>query len=120
MPAPMNASDVSVFILTKNEEEKIEAALRSVLWAQEIVVIDSFSDDRTVEIARSYGAEVVQIPFSGFGLLRQAGIEHTRYPWIFSLDSDERCSDAVRNEILRITRNPRPAAACRNSSAAAA
>jgi glycosyltransferase involved in cell wall biosynthesis len=72
---------VSVFILSRNEEAKIGPALESVAWAREIVVIDSFSTDRTVEIAASRGARVVQVKFEGFGALRRAGIEHTREPW---------------------------------------
>jgi len=97
---------VSVFILSRNEEQKIGAALESVSWAPEIVVIDSFSTDRTVEIAVAHGARVVQIEFRRFGELRQAGIEHTTQPWIFSLDSDERCTPEARDEILRIVADP--------------
>jgi len=93
---------VSVFILSKNEEHKIGAAMESVSWAAEVVVIDSFSTDRTVEIATGHGARVVQIEFRRFGELRQAGIENTAQPWIFSLDSDERCTPEARDEILRI------------------
>jgi glycosyltransferase involved in cell wall biosynthesis len=100
---------VSVFILSRNEEGKIGPALESVAWASEIVVIDSFSTDRTVEIAASRGARVVQIEFEGFGALRQAGIEHTREPWIFSLDADERCTPEARDEILRIVADPQSA-----------
>jgi glycosyltransferase involved in cell wall biosynthesis len=97
---------VSVFILSRNEEQKIGPALESVSWAAEIVVIDSFSADRTVEIATGHGARVVQIEFRRFGELRQAGIEHTTQPWIFSLDSDERCTPEARDEILRIVADP--------------
>jgi glycosyltransferase involved in cell wall biosynthesis len=97
---------VSVFILARNEELKIAAALESVAWAGEIVVIDSFSTDRTVEIAKDYAAKVVQLPFRRFGELRQAGITHTTKPWIFSLDSDERCTPEARDEILRIVGDP--------------
>src|ERR1035441_175903 len=97
---------VSVFILSRNEEQKIGPALESVSWAAEIVVIDSFSSDRTVEIATGHGARVVQIEFRRFGELRQAGIEHTTQPWIFSLDSDERCTPGARDEILRIVADP--------------
>ncbi|HZZ20557.1 MAG TPA: glycosyltransferase family 2 protein [Opitutaceae bacterium] len=100
-PAP-----VSVFILAKNEELKIGPALESVAWAAEIVVIDSFSTDRTVEIARQHGARVVQLEFSKFGELRRAGVENTTQPWIFSLDSDERCTSEARDEILRIVADP--------------
>jgi glycosyltransferase involved in cell wall biosynthesis len=93
---------VSVFILSRNEEQKIGPALESVSWAAEIVVIDSHSTDRTNEIASSHGAAVVQVDFTRFGELRQAGILHTTQPWIFSLDSDERCTPEARDEILRI------------------
>ena len=97
---------VSVFILSRNEELKIGAALESVSWASEVVVIDSFSTDRTVEIASGHGARVVQVDFRKFGELRQAGIAHTTQPWIFSLDSDERCTPEARDEILRIVADP--------------
>ena len=97
---------VSVFILSRNEEQKIAPALESVSWAAEVVVIDSFSTDRTVEIATGHGARVVQVEFKRFGELRQAGIEHTTEPWIFSLDCDERCTPEARDEILRIVADP--------------
>ena len=61
---------ISAYILTFNEAEKIEAAVSSVLWADEVVVVDSFSVDRTALIARSLGARVVDVPFRGFGDLR--------------------------------------------------
>ena len=93
---------ISVYILTYNEAEKIAAAVSSVLWADEVVVIDSFSTDRTPEIATSLGARVVQVPFNGFGELRNRAIETCKYDWIFSLDSDERCTEKVRDEILGI------------------
>jgi len=97
---------VSVFILAKDEEQKIGPALDSVAWAAEIVVIDSFSTDRTVEMAKATGARVVQLEFSKFGELRQAGIAQTTQPWIFSLDSDERCTPGARDEIARIVADP--------------
>jgi glycosyltransferase involved in cell wall biosynthesis len=93
---------VSVFILSRNEEQKIGPALESVSWAAEVVLIDSFSTDGTLEIAAKHGAIVVQIEFKKFGELRQAGIAQTTQPWIFSLDSDERCTPEARDEILRI------------------
>lgn len=97
---------VSVFILSRNEEQKIGPALESVAWAAEVVVIDSFSTDGTLEIASKHGAIVVQIEFKKFGELRQAGIAHTTQPWILSLDSDERCTPEARDEILRIVADP--------------
>jgi glycosyltransferase involved in cell wall biosynthesis len=97
---------VSVFILSRNEEKKIGPALESVSWAAEVVVIDSASTDRTAEIVAARGARLVRLEFRKFGELRQAGIEHTTQPWIFSLDSDERCTPEARDEILRIVSDP--------------
>jgi glycosyltransferase involved in cell wall biosynthesis len=93
---------LSAYILTYNEAEKIEAAVSSVLWADEVVVIDSYSVDRTAEIATSLGARVVAVPFNGFGELRNRAIDACKYDWIFSLDADERCTEAVRDEILAL------------------
>jgi len=97
---------VSVFILSRNEEQKIGAALESVSWAAEIVVIDSHSTDSTPDIAARHRARVVTIEFRRFGELRQAGIENTTQPWILSLDADERCTPEARDEILRIVADP--------------
>jgi len=93
---------VSAYILAYNEAEKIADAVSSVLWADEILVADSGSTDRTAEIAQGLGARVVQIPFHGFGDLRNRAIAECSHDWIFSLDSDERCTPEVRDEILSI------------------
>lgn len=97
---------ISAYIIGYNEERNIADAIKSVLWADEVVVVDSFSSDRTVEIALSLGARVVQIPFEGFGKLRSSAIASTLYEWVFSLDADERCTDAARDEIRRIVASP--------------
>ncbi|MFL6798311.1 MAG: glycosyltransferase family 2 protein [Xanthobacteraceae bacterium] len=97
---------VSAYILAYNEAEKIAAAVASVLWADEVVVADSGSTDGTAAIAQSLGARVVQIPFTGFGDLRNRAVAQCRSEWIFSLDADERCTDAVRDEILAILASP--------------
>jgi glycosyltransferase involved in cell wall biosynthesis len=94
---------VSAYIIAYNEAEKIGAAINSVLWASEIVVVDSFSKDGTAGIAESLGARVVQVPFKGFGDLRNQAMDACTYSWIFSLDADERCTPEVRDEILEIT-----------------
>ena len=93
---------ISAYILTYNEAEKIEAAVSSVLWADEVMVVDSHSTDRTTEIAQSLGARIAQVSFTGFGELRNRAIEACSNEWIFSLDSDERCTAEVRDEILSI------------------
>src|SRR5215471_18351598 len=93
---------ISAYILAYNEAEKIADAVSSVSWADEIVVADSGSTDRTAEIAQRLGARVVQIPFRGFGDLRNRAVAECRHEWVFSLDSDERCTPAVRDEILAL------------------
>jgi glycosyltransferase involved in cell wall biosynthesis len=91
---------ISAYILAFNEAEKVKAAVESVLWADEVVLVDSGSTDGTPEIASGLGARVVQVQFNGFGELRNRAVEACRYDWIFSLDADERCTRPVRDEIL--------------------
>jgi glycosyltransferase involved in cell wall biosynthesis len=93
---------ITVYIIAYNEAEKIEAAVSSVLWADEVLVVDSSSTDGTREIAAALGARIVDVPFHGFGDLRNRALEHCTHDWIFSLDSDERCTPEVRDEILAL------------------
>lgn len=95
-------SNISAYILAYNEASKIEDAVKSVLWADEVVVADSYSQDGTADIAASLGARVVQIPFTGFGELRNKAIAACSHEWILSLDADERCTPEVKEEIQRI------------------
>lgn len=97
---------ISAYIIAFNEEKNIANAIRSVLWADEVLIADSGSTDRTVEIAESLGARVVQIDFEGFGPLRNKAIAACSHEWIFSLDSDERCTEEAREEIQRIIQSP--------------
>jgi glycosyltransferase involved in cell wall biosynthesis len=96
---------ISVYIIAFNEVDKIRDCINSVLWADEIVVIDSYSTDGTTEIAEELGAIVIHIPFNGYGELRNNAISHCTGEWIFSLDSDERCTEQVRNEICELIEN---------------
>lgn len=98
--------EISVYILTYNEEKKIGDAIKSVLWADEIVVADSNSTDSTVNIARDLGASVVSVPFEGFGKLRNSAISACSHEWIFSLDADERCTPSAANEIREKINSP--------------
>ena len=100
---------LSVYIIAYNEAEKIADAIDSVRWADEVIVADSHSTDDTARIAESMGARVVQIEFTGFGALRNEAIRACSHDWIFSLDSDERCTVAVRDEIRAILAEAEPA-----------
>lgn len=93
---------VSVYIIAFNEAEKVKATLESVQWADELVLVDSFSTDNTAQIAESMGARVVQVKFTGFGDLRNAAIAACSHEWIFSLDADERCTPEAAEEIREI------------------
>jgi glycosyltransferase involved in cell wall biosynthesis len=93
---------LSAYIIAFNEAERIADAVNSVLWADEIVVADSASTDGTDRIAKELGARVVQIPFEGFGHLRNQAIEACTHEWILSIDTDEQCTPEVRDEILAI------------------
>jgi len=90
---------ISAYVIAYNEADKIEAALRSIAWADEILVVDSFSTDDTVKIAQRYTKDILQVPFEGFGKLRNDAIERLTGDWIFSLDADERCTPAAAEEI---------------------
>ena len=95
-------SKLSVCIIALNEEDKIGPALKSVEWADEIIVADSYSTDRTAIIAQEHGARVIQIRFTGFGDLRNRAMEACSHDWILSLDADERCTPDARREIEQI------------------
>src|SRR3990167_9024572 len=97
---------ISAYIIAFNEQEKICDAVNSVLWADEVIVVDSHSEDDTASIAQACGARVVQVDFKGFGDLRNQAIQACQHEWIFSLDSDERCTTAVRDEVLSIIQSP--------------
>lgn len=95
---------ISVVILTHNEEVNLPGCLESVAWCDDVVVFDSFSTDRTVEIARAAGARVVQHPFENYGAQREAAratVDY-RHPWLLFLDADERVDAPLRQELLAL------------------
>ena len=99
-------SKISVYIIAFNEAEKVAATIESAKWADEVVLVDSWSTDGTPEIANRMGAKVVQVEFKGFGDLRNQAIAACTHPWIFSLDADERCTPSVEQEIRDVINNP--------------
>jgi glycosyltransferase involved in cell wall biosynthesis len=90
---------ISATIITFNEAENIRAACESVSWANEILVVDAESRDRTREIAAECGARVISRAWPGFAAQKQFAADEARYEWIFSLDADERVSDELRHSI---------------------
>jgi len=98
---------VSILILTLNEEQNLPGCLESVGWSDDIVVLDSFSTDRTLEIARSAGAKVIQRQFDNWAAHQNWAMECIRFrnPWVFYLDADERMTPELCAEIQAIARS---------------
>lgn len=93
-------ASLSVTVITKNEAENIEACLRSVRFADQIVVLDSGSTDDTIQIARSMGAEVSLSPdWQGFGIQKNRALALANSDWVLSLDADERVTPELQAEI---------------------
>lgn len=90
---------ISVLILTKNEEQDLPACLESVAWCDDIHVYDSFSEDKTTEIAISSGAKVTQRKFDNWSSHQNWGLANInfKYPWVLYIDADERVSESLYN-----------------------
>jgi glycosyltransferase involved in cell wall biosynthesis len=94
------SAGVTVVIIARDEEKAIAAALDSVSWADEVIVVDSGSTDRTVEIARAHGAKVTVTPdWPGFGPQKNRALDQATREWVLSLDADERVTPELRAEI---------------------
>ncbi len=94
---------LAAIVLTKNEEQHIGDCLDSLAWADRRVVFDSFSTDRTCEMARAHGAEVLEHPFSNYAAQRNAALQAVEADWIFFVDADERATPELAEEIKGIT-----------------
>lgn len=96
-------SKVSAYIIAYNDEPNMRACLESVAgWADELIVVDSHSTDATETISREYTDKVFQHEFHGFGRLRNEAVAHASHEWVFSLDTDERATPELREEIRRV------------------
>jgi len=93
---------ISVLIITKNEQSNIEDCLKSVLWASEIIILDSGSSDDTKNISTKYTKNFhTNTDWQGFGIQKQRALEFANEDWVLFLDADERVSDELRDEILQ-------------------
>jgi glycosyltransferase involved in cell wall biosynthesis len=90
---------ISVVVITRNEEANIERCLSSVTWADEIVVVDSGSTDRTAEIARRFTDRVYDEPWRGFGAQKNLALTFATGDWVLSLDADEWVSESLRDQL---------------------
>jgi len=101
MPQPL-----SITIVTRDEENNIGRCLKSVQWADEIVVIDSGSADRTVEICRQFTNKIIETEWRGFGQTKKIAVNAATHDWILSIDSDEEVSEELKLAIQKILHNP--------------
>ncbi len=93
---------ISVTMITRNEGQGIRAALDSVRWASEIIVVDSGSTDRTVEIAREFTSQVFHRDFVDFAAQKNYATSRASGDWIFNLDADEQCLPELAREIMQL------------------
>ena len=100
---------ISVIIITKNEEASLPRCLRSVSWADQIVVVDSGSTDRTCEIAREHRAEVFVEDWKGYTNQKNSAMEKATGDWILSLDADEEFTPEAQEEIRAFVQRDDPA-----------
>lgn len=100
--------NVSIFILTLNEGQNIEACLESVAFSDDVVVLDSYSSDDTVALAEARGAHVVQRKFDNWAAHQNWAMANVDFKndWVFYLDADERMTPELQQDILAIANNP--------------
>ncbi len=91
-------------MICRNEEKNIEECLRSVSWCNEIIVVDSFSTDETVKIARAFTDKIYENEWKGFAEQKRFAISKVNCEWVFSIDADERCTAELAKEIADILR----------------
>ena len=96
---------ISATIITLNEERNISRAIESLRCCDEIVVVDSGSLDRTVEIASKFGARIVESPWRGYAGQKNLAAEQAAHDWILSLDADEALSEALEGEIWQLKKS---------------
>ena len=92
-------SAISVVIIARDEEKNIARCLKSVRWADELIVVDTGSSDETPKIAESLGARLYRIEWTGFGDAKRFGVEKASEGWVLSLDADEEITDVLASEI---------------------
>ena len=100
------ANKLSIVIITKNEEKFITDAVNSSIFADEVLVLDSESTDKTCNIAKEIGARVEQQAWLGFGAQKNKAVELADNDWVFVLDADERITPELRDEIISTLKNP--------------
>jgi glycosyltransferase involved in cell wall biosynthesis len=102
----LDREKISVTVITFNEEKNIKDCLESVKWADEIVVVDSGSADKTVEICKDFTDRIFFHPWIGMKEQKQYAVNKASNSWIFSIDADERLTDEIKVFIIHELKNP--------------
>ncbi|MGD1005607.1 MAG: glycosyltransferase family 2 protein [Ignavibacteriaceae bacterium] len=92
---------ISVIIITKDEESQIEECIKSISWTDEIIIVDSESADRTIEIAKKYTDKIFTRKWEGYAPQKSYALSLAKNEWVLSLDADERIPDDLKNEIMQ-------------------
>lgn len=98
-------SSLSVILITKNEQENIRECLESVRWADEIIVVDSGSTDKTVEYTRKYTKKIFEREWQGFGATKNFALSKVKGEWVLSIDADERVTPELATEIQKVVQS---------------
>ncbi|MFC4654181.1 MULTISPECIES: glycosyltransferase family 2 protein [Rheinheimera] len=98
---------ISCFVIACNEEDRIERCLKSLAgWVDQLIVLDSGSKDRTIEIAERYADTVYQTDWPGFGPQRNRALSYCEHEWVLNIDADEVMTDGLKAEIDRVLSEP--------------
>ena len=103
----MTAPRLSVAVITLNEAHHLRRCLESVAWADELVVVDAESSDKTVQVAREFTDRVIVRPWAGFAAQKNFALDQCAGEWTLSLDADEEAAPEVRAEIMATVTDPR-------------
>lgn len=103
---PLHRQKLSAFVICLNEERNIKRALRSLSWCDEILLVDSGSKDKTLQIASEYTDKIIYNPWPGHSAQKQFALERCTHDWVLNIDADEEVSMELKSEIEKILRSP--------------
>lgn len=99
---PLPGIGISAVIITYNEERIIAKTLKQLYWCDEIIIVDSYSNDNTVNICKQFGCKVVSRQFEGYGLQKKFAVSLAKNDWIICIDADEVLTNELIHEILHV------------------
>src|SRR5689334_5774072 len=105
-PIYMENVDISVIVLAYNEAERIRSCMSRLSWAKEIIVVDNTSTDETAKLAKNAATKVITTAEESFSKLRELGVSHAKYDWVFYVDADEWVTPELAREIATIVNEP--------------